>query len=372
MAAIEGWVRARWDERHGTPGFYVSDPVLGQRLTPGYSGWFAGVPVRINNLGFRDPRDYSLAKTAGTFRILVFGDSVTFGHGATHETTYPYLLEGKLKAWRPDVRWEVWNLGVPGYNTGQELAYLQEVGDRYDPDLVIIGFYENDLIDNQPVPHPNVFQRTRSAIQRTMQRELYSYELYRRVALTARYQLMTSAGDRQRLEQIDGEGALLKHLDDVADASEQKLTDVDYFDEQQLQNPSCERHPKPDTNDNDSLIQRLRTSSEEVVSWRRSVEELQRLNREGVYRIMFFINMAPRICPDDDRYQDGGSLRDDEVLTEILGAGTPVASSTRAFLHYRPSQMPAASGHSLGNSNRVKADALFDVLRTRVVPSLLN
>ena len=107
-----------------------------------------------------------------------------------------------------------------------------------------------------------------------------------------------------------------------------------------------------------------------MLSWRRSVEELQRLNREGVHRIMFFINMAPRICPDDDRYQDGGSLRDDATLTQILGVGTPVASSTRAFLHYRPSQMPAASGHSLGNSNRVKADALFEKLRADVIPQL--
>jgi lysophospholipase L1-like esterase len=368
---VELWVRARWDERRGTPGFYVSDAALGQRLRAGYSGWFAGVPVHINSLGFRDTRDYDLKKTAGTFRILVFGDSVTFGHGAVYETTYPYLLEGKLKAWRPDVKWEVWNLGVPGYNTGQELAYLREVGARYNPDLVIIGFYENDLIDNV-VPDPTSLDRAKSAVQGTMQRYLYSYELYRRVALTLRYRLMTSAADRQRLEQIDGEGALLERLDKVADAAEQRLTEVDYFDGPELHDFLCEKRPRRETPGNDSLIQRLRTSSEEIALWRRAVEELQRMNRAGPHRIMFFINMAPRICPDSDRYQDGGSLSDDEALTHILGAGTPVASSTRAFLHYRPSQMPAASGHSLGNANRVKADALFDVLRAQVLPQLLT
>jgi hypothetical protein len=368
---VEVWVRAQWDERRGTPGFYVSDAALGQRLTPSYNGWFAGVPVRINNLGFRDPRDYELKKAAGTFRILVFGDSVTFGHGAVYETTYPFLLEGKLKAWRPDVRWEVWNLGVPGYNTGQELAYLQEVGGRYDPDLVVIGFYENDLIDNQ-VHDPAALDRAKSAIQRTMQRYLYSYELYRRVALTVRYRLMTSAADRQRLEQIDGEGALLHRLDNVADAVEQRLTEVDYFDDAELHDFPCEKPGPRREPPGHSLIQRLRTSSEEMATWRRAVEELQRINRDGRHRIMFFINMAPRICPDSDRYHDGGSLSDDEALTEILSAGTPVASSTRAFLHYRPSQMPAASGHSLGNANRVKAEALFDVLRERVLPPLLT
>jgi hypothetical protein len=101
------------------------------------------------------------------------------------------------------------------------------------------------------------------------------------------------------------------------------------------------------------------------------VEELQQINRDGKRRIMFFINMAPRLCPDGDRFYDGGSLEDDEALTAVLGAGTPVASSTRAFLHYRPSQMPGASGHSIGNANRVKADALFEALRAKVLPALL-
>ena len=89
---VEAWVRLRWDEKRGTPSFYVSDPLLGECLNPGYDGYFAGVPVGINSLGFRDTREYALEKPRGTFRILVLGDSVTFGHGALYETTYPYLL----------------------------------------------------------------------------------------------------------------------------------------------------------------------------------------------------------------------------------------------------------------------------------------
>ena len=61
---IESWVRLSWDETRGMPGFYVSDPVLGIRLNPGYDGWFAGVPARINTLGFRDNRDYDVVKPA--------------------------------------------------------------------------------------------------------------------------------------------------------------------------------------------------------------------------------------------------------------------------------------------------------------------
>jgi hypothetical protein len=58
-------------------------------------------------------------------------------------------------------------------------------------------------------------------------------------------------------------------------------------------------------------------------------------------------------------------------LRKILGNGTPVGSSVRAYLPYRPSQMPGAAGHSSGNANRVKADALFDFLSAEILPQAL-
>jgi hypothetical protein len=59
------------------------------------------------------------------------------------------------------------------------------------------------------------------------------------------------------------------------------------------------------------------------------------------------------------------------AVAAILGRGTPAVSSWGEFLYYRPSQMPAAGGHSPGNSNVVKAKALFDVLSGAVLPPLL-
>ena len=49
----------------------------------------------------------------------------------------------------------------------------------------------------------------------------------------------------------------------------------------------------------------------------------------------------------------------------ILSDGTPAVSSHDAFARYRPSQMPEASAHSIGNSNALKADVLFQFLRDR-------
>jgi hypothetical protein len=174
--AFEAWVRIRWDDTRGTPGLFVSDPVRGETLAADYTGWFAGVPVRFNKLGFRDTREYALAKSPATFRILVLGDSVTFGHGSVFEHTWPYLLEQRLEQWRPDVDWQVWNLGVPGYNTSQELAYLQDVGPRYKPDLVIVGFFGNDFVDNRPLGGATRRAIWAGAVKTFLRRHIYSLD----------------------------------------------------------------------------------------------------------------------------------------------------------------------------------------------------
>ena len=68
---VEVWVRWSWDTTRGTPGFLVSHPTRGQRLGINYAGWFAGVPVTTNALGFRSTRDDRVPKNPNTFRILV-------------------------------------------------------------------------------------------------------------------------------------------------------------------------------------------------------------------------------------------------------------------------------------------------------------
>ena len=367
MVLIEVWVRWQWDDTQGHPGFFLFDARRGQRLSPGYQGWFAGVPVRINSLGFRDRQEYSLDKPANTFRIIVLGDSVTFGHGTLDDTTYPYLLEQQLKKWRPDMAWEVWNLGVPGYNTGQELAYLEEIGPRAQPDLVIVGFYPNDFSGDNSPPRRGALQRTAAPLLRLAQRHLYSFEFYKRVWLTARFRLFTSKDGQLRLEHLASEEQLLQQRAGGDDA--QRLTPLERVDD-----PSPELFECPGRGSADgtaSLAQQLRNRDPEYASWFESVERLQAMHRRGDYRIVFFINMAPEVCESADRFIDGGRLADDEALLEILGRGTPAVSATRAFFRYRPSQMPAAAGHAIGNSNRVKAETLAAFLSEKILPPLL-
>lgn len=107
--------------------------------------------IDINGEGLRDPREIEVPKPPGTYRVLCLGDSFTFGLAVPFEETYPHRLEGLLRARGAEpgsapVRVEVWNAGVNGYCSCQELAYLHHHGFRLDPDLVTVGFVMNDVI----------------------------------------------------------------------------------------------------------------------------------------------------------------------------------------------------------------------------------
>ena len=365
-AGVEVWTRLHWNERKGVPGFFLSDPARRQRLAPGYTGWFAGVPVKINSLGLRDNREYSLEKAPGTVRLLVLGDSVTFGHGSVYEHTYPALLEQKLHAWRPDVDWQVWNAAVPGYNTSQELAQLLEVGPRFQPDVVIVGFFENDFVDNFPVEPPGAWARARSVILTALYRHMYSIELYKRLYLQIAWSASRQTSYRQRLEHVAEEEEVTATAPDIADRQFQRLTPFERVSDEQLASIACPNQPDA----NPDLVASIQRESG-WTDWVAAVRRFQQLHRDGMYRVVFFANVAPFPCPTADVFTDRGSDAVNRFYMSYLSAGTPAVSVYDAFRHLRPSQMPSAGAHSLGNANLVKADVLFEYLRDRVLPPLV-
>jgi hypothetical protein len=364
-AAVEVWVRMTANPRRGTPGFFLADAARRDRLAANYSGWFAGVPVHINSLELRDDREYDLEKKPNTFRILVLGDSVTFGHGSVYEHTYPYLLEQQLRRWRPDVDWQVWNAAVPGYNTSQELAQLLEVGPRFKPDLVIVGFYENDIIDNYVVTTPGRVAVFQSKVVSFLKRHLFSLELYKRQYLALRWKLSASDEYRRRLEHIGTEESLLADVGRVAELQQQQLTPYERLTDEQVAGNVCDDGQKT----NPQLVADMQKDP----GWPdflRAGREFHRLHANGVYRILFFLNVIPPICPDGDMFYDGGSKPINEFLLRVLGEGSWAFSAHDAFLHRRPSQMPNATAHAIGNSNMTKAEALFGYLKDHLLPTI--
>ncbi len=95
--------------------------------------------LNTNSHGLRGRREFDYARSAGHKRILVFGDSFTFGEEVSDNETYlAYLAEQFPEA-------EILNFGVRGYGYGQMLLYLKEEGVKYHPDLVLLAFNKLDL-----------------------------------------------------------------------------------------------------------------------------------------------------------------------------------------------------------------------------------
>lgn len=98
----------------------------------------------INSRGLRD-REVDVPKPAGVVRVLILGDSVTFGTLVAREKTYPSRLERLLG--ERNGRAEVVNAGVNGYNAYNELQFYLTEGRKYDPDIVIVAFCMNDVVN---------------------------------------------------------------------------------------------------------------------------------------------------------------------------------------------------------------------------------
>ena len=60
LLCLEVLSRITWDHKLGTPGFSLPHPVRGWELAKNYSGYWEGIPVKTNNLGFRDNQDYEI------------------------------------------------------------------------------------------------------------------------------------------------------------------------------------------------------------------------------------------------------------------------------------------------------------------------
>ncbi len=103
------------------------------------------VPTKINLLGLKN-KEIGLHKAKNILRILMFGDSFTYGAGLKIKETLPSQLERRLNIEkRVDVEIQVLNFGVSGMNTFQETMYALNYGLKFDPDIIMIQWLYNDI-----------------------------------------------------------------------------------------------------------------------------------------------------------------------------------------------------------------------------------
>lgn len=176
--AHERWFWQPCESGRACP-MYRADEVTTWRVKPRFAASVVvdgeNFRIRTNSFGFRDG-DHSFAKPNGTFRILVLGDSFTFGWGVEADRIYARLLQGRLLADCSNKALEIITAGTPAWGIEQELAWLKQEGLKFEPDLLILEFYPFDWeirnSTNKVVIAGYLLNRSASAAEAELRREL--------------------------------------------------------------------------------------------------------------------------------------------------------------------------------------------------------
>lgn len=137
-----------WDRYH---------KVLGWTNQPDYhSDGRVPFKVTINAQGIRGQQEYTPSPAPGTRRIVLLGDSITFGEEVDDDQTIPHHLQRALAGS------EVINFGVHGYGMGQMVLRLERDALPFSPHQAVMVIYlpnmvlrivKETLAHNKPVFH---------------------------------------------------------------------------------------------------------------------------------------------------------------------------------------------------------------------------
>ncbi len=116
-----------------------------------------GHEVQNNSLGFRE-REFARGQSSDSYRIMVLGDSLTWGAGLSPSERYTNLLERSLSA-ATSRSVEVLNFGIEGGPTTVEADIFEFYHEMVQPDLVVLGFCLND-----PQPKGQDYSRERDIL----------------------------------------------------------------------------------------------------------------------------------------------------------------------------------------------------------------
>ncbi|MCL4199939.1 hypothetical protein KJZ67_01180 [Patescibacteria group bacterium] len=119
------------------PHFYEPEPDVTLNDSPDWLGY--NVSYSINSDTLNERNDYSPEKPEDVYRMVMLGDSFTYGLLVNTYENYTELLEDMLSGVEcaPYTGFEVINLGVPAYDVGFSAERYRLRGQKYNPDLVV-------------------------------------------------------------------------------------------------------------------------------------------------------------------------------------------------------------------------------------------
>ncbi len=137
----------------------IPDSLLGYRyqpnsevrhMTPEFS-----VTFTIDERGLRQ-RAEPIPADSTAMRILVLGDSFTFGDGNEERDIWLRVAERSLRETgaKRGINVEMVNAGAEGFDTRTELYMLKEWEPKIKPSIVLLAFVANDVYTNRPAHEP--------------------------------------------------------------------------------------------------------------------------------------------------------------------------------------------------------------------------
>ena len=101
------------------------------------------ISINTNSLGYRD-YEFTIKKPEDINRILVIGDSTTYGFGVEIDETYAKVLEKYLNE-EINKEYSVINAGFKsGRSLDTEYLFVKNEGISLNPDVIIVGFFMGD------------------------------------------------------------------------------------------------------------------------------------------------------------------------------------------------------------------------------------
>lgn len=109
--------------------------------------------IKTNSMGYR-MEEFPVQKPADEYRILMVGDSLTFGFGVEENQSFASLTKQRLNEYLKknnisDKKVQIINAGfVDGKSPDSYYLYLKELGLKLNPDLIIVNYFiNNDVMD---------------------------------------------------------------------------------------------------------------------------------------------------------------------------------------------------------------------------------
>ncbi len=131
----------RW---HPSAGYALNFGVNHDGKVPFDSEQVHGFPTHTNAYGFRSK---AMRRKKQGFRILMLGDSFTFGTGVADQETFSWLLNDLLSASPGYEDAEVLNAGTNGSSNVSQVNYFWSEGIQFRPDLVVLNIYTGNDFD---------------------------------------------------------------------------------------------------------------------------------------------------------------------------------------------------------------------------------